>query len=267
MGGKTEEEHASGAPAAGHVDPAAVTLHDGFAERETEARSGGLGGQHVAALGEGLKNGVPLSGIHSRSRVFYSSDHKTALVAYGAENAALGGEFQSVRKQVFHHLGEPPQVAQNGGQVRLHLEVEGHRGALHEGTIDLHGMLHRHAGIKEFHGPVLFFALEKGEVQENVMEYRMADGRRIYLLAEGRLINLAAAYGHPPEVMDMSFANQALSVRYIAENGRNLDRKVYSVPSEIDKRVAALKLAAMGIEIESLTPEQEKYLHSWETGT
>ncbi|HPY73142.1 MAG TPA: adenosylhomocysteinase [Methanothrix sp.] len=110
-------------------------------------------------------------------------------------------------------------------------------------------------------------AKEKGEVQENVMEYRMADGRRIYLLAEGRLINLAAAYGHPPEVMDMSFANQALSVRYIAENGRNLDRKVYSVPSEIDKRVAALKLAAMGIEIESLTPEQEKYLHSWETGT
>ncbi len=99
------------------------------------------------------------------------------------------------------------------------------------------------------------------------MEYKMADGRRIYLLAEGRLINLAAAYGHPPEVMDMSFANQALSVRYIAENGRRLDRKVYSVPSEIDKRVAALKLAAMGIEIESLTPEQDKYLHSWETGT
>jgi adenosylhomocysteinase len=106
----------------------------------------------------------------------------------------------------------------------------------------------------------------KSEVQENVLEYKMADGRRIYL-AEGRLINLAAAYGHPPEVMDMSFANQALSVRYIAENGRQLDRKVYSVPSEIDKRVAALKLAAMGIEIESLTPEQDKYLHSWETGT
>ena len=110
-------------------------------------------------------------------------------------------------------------------------------------------------------------AAAKSEVQENVVEYRMSDGRRIYLLAEGRLINLAAAYGHPPEVMDMSFANQALSVRYIAENGRRLDRKVYSVPSEIDKRVAALKLAAMGIEIESLTPEQDKYLHSWETGT
>jgi adenosylhomocysteinase len=110
-------------------------------------------------------------------------------------------------------------------------------------------------------------AVEKGEVQENVMEYRMSDGRRIYLLAEGRLINLAAAYGHPPEVMDMSFANQALSVRYIAEHGPDLERKVYSVPSEIDKRVAALKLEAMGIEIETLTPEQYKYLHSWDMGT
>jgi len=110
-------------------------------------------------------------------------------------------------------------------------------------------------------------AKEKGEVQENVMEYKMSDGRRIYLLAEGRLINLAAAYGHPPEVMDMSFANQALSVRYIAEHGPDLERKVYSVPSEIDKRVAALKLEAMGIEIETLTPEQYKYLHSWDMGT
>ena len=105
------------------------------------------------------------------------------------------------------------------------------------------------------------------EVQENVAEYKMSDGRRIYLLAEGRLINLAAAYGHPPEVMDMSFANQALCVRYIAENGPDLDRKVYPVPPQIDKRVAALKLAAMGIEIEGLTAEQEKYLHSWDMGT
>ncbi|HII07646.1 MAG TPA: adenosylhomocysteinase [Methanotrichaceae archaeon] len=110
-------------------------------------------------------------------------------------------------------------------------------------------------------------AVEKGEVQENVVEYKMKDGRRIYLLAEGRLINLAAAYGHPPEVMDMSFANQSLSVRYIAEHGPDLERKVYTVPQEIDKRVAALKLEAMGIEIETLTPEQYKYLHSWDMGT
>jgi len=110
-------------------------------------------------------------------------------------------------------------------------------------------------------------SISKAEVQENVVEYTMEDGRRLYLLAEGRLINLAAAYGHPPEVMDMSFANQALSVRYIAENGRSLDKKVYSVPVEIDRRVASLKLEAMGIEIEKLTPKQDEYLHSWHMGT
>ncbi len=110
-------------------------------------------------------------------------------------------------------------------------------------------------------------AVSREEIQPNVTEYVMKDGKRIYLLAEGRLINLAAAYGHPPEVMDMSFANQALSVRYIVENGRRLERKVYPVPVEIDRRVAELKLKAMGIEIESLTPEQYRYLHSWQMGT
>lgn len=105
------------------------------------------------------------------------------------------------------------------------------------------------------------------EIQKDVVEYKMKDGRRLYLLAEGRLINLASAYGHPPEVMDMSFANQALSVRYIAENGPSLEKKVYSVPAEIDQRVAKLKLEAMEIEIETLTPEQYEYLHSWQIGT
>lgn len=110
-------------------------------------------------------------------------------------------------------------------------------------------------------------AAEKSEAQLNVDEYRMKDGRRLYLLAEGRLINLAAALGHPPEVMDMSFANQALSVRYIAENGRRLDKKVYAVPVEIDRRVAELKLASMGLKTEKLTSEQDQYLHSWQMGT
>jgi adenosylhomocysteinase len=110
-------------------------------------------------------------------------------------------------------------------------------------------------------------AAEKNEVQNNVTEYKLKDGRRLYLLAEGRLINLAAAFGHPPEVMDMSFANQALAVRYIVENGRRLEKKVYPVPVEIDRRVAELKLAAMGLKIEKLTPEQDKYLHSWQMGT
>ena len=110
-------------------------------------------------------------------------------------------------------------------------------------------------------------AVERCDVQNNVAEYKLKDGRRLYLLADGRLINLAAAYGHPPEVMDMSFANQALAVRYIVERGRSLEKKVYAVPVEIDRRVAELKLASMGLETEKLTAEQEKYLHSWQMGT
>jgi adenosylhomocysteinase len=110
-------------------------------------------------------------------------------------------------------------------------------------------------------------AVEKVEVQNNVAEYKLQDGRRLYLLAEGRLINLAAAYGHPPEVMDMSFANQALAVRHIVENGRKLEKLVYPVPVEIDRRVAELKLESMGLRIEKLTPEQYNYLHSWQMGT
>jgi adenosylhomocysteinase len=103
-------------------------------------------------------------------------------------------------------------------------------------------------------------------VKENVDEYLMADGRRVYVLAEGRLINLSAAFGHPPEVMDMSFANQALCVRYLVEH-KLLVNDVYSVPVGIDRRVAELKLEALGLEIEKLTDEQRKYLHSWTLGT
>jgi adenosylhomocysteinase len=110
-------------------------------------------------------------------------------------------------------------------------------------------------------------ATSKVEVKENVTEYDMSDGRRLYLLGEGRLINLAAAYGHPPEVMDMSFSNQSLSVRYIVEHGRGMERKVYPVPAEIDRRVAELKLASMGLKIEKLTAQQYEYLHSWQMGT
>jgi len=105
------------------------------------------------------------------------------------------------------------------------------------------------------------------EVRPNVKEYRLKDGRRIYVLADGRLVNLAAAEGHPASVMDMSFANQALSARYIAENRGKLENKVYPVPREIDERVARLKLKALGVEIDELTPEQIKYLQSWEFGT
>jgi adenosylhomocysteinase len=100
-----------------------------------------------------------------------------------------------------------------------------------------------------------------------VEEYALKDGRRINLLGEGRLINLAAAEGHPAAVMDMSFANQALSVEYLVGNAKSLEKKVYPVPEELDKRVAKLKLESMSIKIDRLTPEQEEYLASWAEGT
>ncbi len=110
-------------------------------------------------------------------------------------------------------------------------------------------------------------AESKRQVRPFVDEYRLPDGRRLYLLAEGRLVNLAAAEGHPASVMDMSFANQALSVEYLVKEGRELKPQVYSVPRHLDEQVARLKLQAMGIAIDVLTSEQEEYLHSWEMGT
>jgi adenosylhomocysteinase len=104
-------------------------------------------------------------------------------------------------------------------------------------------------------------------IRESVDEYVMQDGRRLYLLGEGRLVNLAAAEGHPAAVMDMSFANQALAVEWVVKNHGSLSPQVYPVPPEIDKEVARLKLHAMGVEIDELTPEQDRYLHSWEQGT
>ncbi|ADC88818.1 adenosylhomocysteinase [Thermocrinis albus DSM 14484] len=107
----------------------------------------------------------------------------------------------------------------------------------------------------------------KREVRNFVEEYTLYDGRRIYLLAQGRLVNLASAEGHPASVMDMSFANQALCAEYILKHHSQLERKVYKVPREIDTQVAQLKLASMGVQIDQLTPEQLSYLSSWEIGT
>jgi adenosylhomocysteinase len=106
----------------------------------------------------------------------------------------------------------------------------------------------------------------KRTMRPNLEEYTLKDGRKLYLLAEGRLVNLAAAEGHPSEVMDMSFANQALSSEYIAKTAK-LQPKVYIVPKEIDEKVAELKLNAMGVKIDQLTEEQKKYLSTWEMGT
>jgi adenosylhomocysteinase len=108
---------------------------------------------------------------------------------------------------------------------------------------------------------------EPHRIRDSVDEYRFSDGRRIHLLGEGRLVNLAAAEGHPAAVMDMSFANQALSAEWVVANAGGLERRVYPVPEDIDAEVARLKLQSMGIEIDHLTPEQEAYLRSWEHGT
>jgi adenosylhomocysteinase len=110
-------------------------------------------------------------------------------------------------------------------------------------------------------------AVTKRLVRPFVDEYTMKDGRRIHILGEGRLINLASAEGHPASVMDMSFANQALSLEYMVKHADELEHTVYGVPQDIDLEIARLKLEAMGVEIDKLTPEQEKYLHSWEHGT
>lgn len=107
----------------------------------------------------------------------------------------------------------------------------------------------------------------KRTIRPNVEEYELTDGRKLYLLAEGRLVNLAAAEGHPSEVMDMSFSDQALGAQYMVENAKNFEPDVYILPRELDDKVAYLKLKSMGIEIDTLTPEQAKYITSWDEGT
>jgi adenosylhomocysteinase len=110
-------------------------------------------------------------------------------------------------------------------------------------------------------------SVAKRRVRDFVDEYTYNDGRRVHLLAEGRLVNLAAAEGHPASVMDMSFANQALGAEYMLQHAKRLEPRVYTLPVELDKEIARLKLHAMGVCIDTLTPEQVQYLNSWESGT
>lgn len=150
----------------------------------------------------------------------------------------LTGDIHVIRKEHFLQMKDGAIVCNSG-----HFNVE----------IDLEAL----AGM----------AVARREVREFVEEYRLSDGRRIYVLGEGRLINLSAAEGHPSSVMDMSFANQALCAEYMIKHSTALEKRVYRVPALIDQRIAQLKLASMGVNIDTLTEEQEKYLHSWEMGT
>ncbi len=162
-----------------------------------------------------------------------------------AEAAAIGdffctltGDIHVIRREHFARMRDGAIVC-NAGHFNVELDLE----ALSE------------------------MAVARRTVRDFVEEFRLGDGRNIYILAEGRLVNLAAAEGHPSSVMDMSFANQALCVEYLAKKRGTLEPGVYTVPREIDEEVARLKLGSMGIAIDTLTQEQERYLHSWEMGT
>ncbi len=148
------------------------------------------------------------------------------------------GDIHVIRREHFMRMKDGAMVA-NSGHFNVELDLE---------------------GLEEI-------TKAKRRIREYVEEYTLEDGRRIYVLGEGRLINLAAAEGHPSSVMDMSFANQALCAEYMVKEAKSLEKRVYGVPKEIDQMIAQLKLKSMGIEIDTLTEEQDKYLHSWEMGT
>ena len=162
-----------------------------------------------------------------------------------AEAALIGdffctvtGDISVIRKEHFELMKDGAIVC-NSGHFNVELDVDG----------------------------LISLARDRRIIRDFVEEFTLGNGRRIYLLGEGRLINLAAAEGHPSSVMDMSFANQACSAEYLSKHAGQLKNEVITVPKDIDDEVARLKLAAMGIRIDSLTPEQEKYLNSWEMGT
>ena len=150
----------------------------------------------------------------------------------------LTGDIHVLRKEHFEAMKDGAIIANSG-----HFNVEIDIPALEELSVDT------------------------GNARPYVDVYTLEDGKKLYLVGEGRLVNLAAAEGHPASVMDMSFANQALSLEYIAKNSDQLENRVYDVPEFIDETVAELKLQAFGVEIDTLTAEQEKYLNSWEMGT
>jgi adenosylhomocysteinase len=148
------------------------------------------------------------------------------------------GDINVIRKEHFAKMKDGAIVC-NSGHFNVELDI---------------------AGLKKL-------SVKRRIIRDFVEEYILKNGRRVYLLGEGRLINLAAAEGHPASVMDMSFANQAFSAEYMAKNYKKLKNQVYKVPEDIDKNIAGLKLKSLGIRIDTLTAEQKKYLSSWEMGT
>ena len=200
-------------------------------------------GRGVAMRARGMGSNVIVVEVHPRKALEAAMDgYRVMDMEHAAREGdifiTVTGDISVIRKEHFRLMKDQAIVCNSG-----HFNVE----------LDLEDLAAISKNVRE--------------VKADVMEYELEDGRRIYLLGEGRLVNLACAFGHPPEVMDMSFANQALCVRYIVENHKKLKKEVYRVPEDIDNRVARMKLETMGIRIERLTEEQEKYLSSWSMGT
>jgi adenosylhomocysteinase len=199
--------------------------------RGIASRARGLGAQVV------VTEVSPLSALEAAMEGYRVLPIREAA-RVGDVFVTVTGDTSVIRREHLEAMKDGAVLANSG-----HFDVEIDKGALEE------------------------LSVSRRRVRDFVDEYRMADGRRLFLLAEGRLVNLGAAEGHPAAVMDMSFANQALSVEWLARQPERLPPAVYGVPWEIDAEVARLKLQRMGVEIDSLTPEQEAYLRSWELGT
>ncbi|HYI45543.1 MAG TPA: adenosylhomocysteinase [Actinomycetota bacterium] len=203
----------------------------------------GMCGRGVASRAKGMGADVVVTEVDPTRALEAAMDGFRVLP--GADAASQGDIFVTVTGNKHVLRGEHFELMKDGAILANagHFDIE----------IDL-------AGLRSLAG-------ESRRVRPNVDEFNLGGDRRIYVLAEGRLVNLAAAEGHPAAVMDMSFANQALSCEWLKQNAATLEKKVYSVPQDIDREVARLKLETMGVRIDELTSEQRAYLESWEEGT
>jgi adenosylhomocysteinase len=203
----------------------------GWCGKGTAMRARGMGANVIVTEVDPLK---ALEAVMDGFRVLPISE----AAGIGDVFCTVTGDINVIRKEHFRRMKDGAVVANSG-----HFNVE----------LDL-------TALREI-------SKSRRPAREFVEEYRLKNGKRIFVLAEGRLVNLACAEGHPASVMDMSFANQALSAAYLVSRGKKLERKVYTVPEEIDREIARLKLASLGVKIDTLTAEQKKYLASWEMGT
>jgi adenosylhomocysteinase len=200
-------------------------------------------GKGLAMRAKGMGSNVIVTEVNPLSALEAVMDgYRVMPIAQAAEVGdffcTVSGDIHVIRKEHFLKMKDGAIVA-NSGHFNVELDLE---------------------GLEEM-------AISRRPIRDFVEEFQLKNGRRIYILGEGRLVNLASAEGHPSTVMDMSFANQALGVEYLVRHHQRLERKVYPVPPSIDRDIARMKLEGMGIQIDQLTKEQEDYLVSWEKGT